>query len=404
MRDLPYASATRGSDGRSPVYLDHAATTPVEPRVLDVMLPYFSSISGNPSSVHEAGRDARAGLDWARGTIARMLGCRPRQLVFTGGATEANNLAIHGVVQHHLLESPDVRPHVVTSAIEHHAVLHVVEALAEEIDVEVSIVPVDASGIVRPDDVREALRPETCLVSVMYANNEIGTIQPIRDIAALVHEHGALFHTDAVQAAGALPLDVDDLGVDLLTISAHKFYGPKGVGLLYIREGVQIRPIIVGGGQERALRSGTENVPGIVGMAAALQIAVEERDERNRHDRELRDRLREGLLERIPDSFVNGDIDRRLPNNLNIGFTGVDGESILLDLDLNGIAASSGSACASATSEPSHVLGAIGLDERQSDGTLRLTVGRSTTAEQIDRVIDVIVASVQRVRELNAPR
>ena len=391
------------SDGTTSIYLDHAATTPVEPRVLDAMLPYFSTYPGNPSSVHEAGRDARAGLDWARGTIARILGCRPRELVFTGGATEANNLAIRGVVRQALRKAPGVRPHVVTSPIEHHAVLHAVEALADDLDVDVSLVPVDASGIVKAADVAAALRPETCLVSIMYANNEIGTIQPIADLSRLVHESGALFHTDAVQAAGALPLSVEELGVDLLTLSAHKFYGPKGVGLLYIREGVTVSPLVVGGGQERALRAGTENVPGIVGMAAALQIAVEERDERNERDRRLRDRLMEGLLERVPDSFVNGDLAHRLPNNLNVGFSGVDGESVLLDLDLNGIAASSGSACASATNEPSHVLRAIGLDEIGADGTLRLTVGRSNTAEQIDRVIDVIASSVERVRALSSP-
>lgn len=395
---------TGRADGHVRVYLDHAATTPVEPRVLEAMIPYFSSIPGNPSSVHEAGRDARAGLDWARGTMARILGCRPRELVFTGGATEANNLAIRGVVQQAHRVAPESRPHIVTTAIEHHAVLHAAEAVAGDLNADLSIVPVDSSGIVQVADVASALRPETCLVSIMYANNEIGTIQPIAELAALAHEHGALFHTDAVQAAGALEMNVDELAVDLLTLSAHKFYGPKGVGLLYVREGVQVSPLIVGGGQERALRAGTENVPGIVGTATALQIAVEERDERNRHDRMLRDRLMESLLEHIPDAFVNGDLSNRLPNNLNIGFDGVDGESILLDLDLNGIAASSGSACASATNEPSHVLRAIGLDESQADGTLRLTVGRSNTIDQIDPVVEVIASSVERVRELYARR
>lgn len=364
------------------------------------MLPYFSNIFGNPSSVHEAGRDARAGLDWARGTVARILGCRPRELVFTGGATEANNLAIRGVVRQALLDSPATRPHVITSAIEHHAVLHAVSGLQVDLDIDITIVPVDRSGIIDPATVAAEIRPETCLISIMYANNEIGTIQPIEDLSAIAREHGTLFHTDAVQAAGALPLNVDDLGVDLLTISAHKFYGPKGTGLLYIRGGTQIQPMIVGGGQERALRSGTENVPGIVGLATALQIAAEEQESRVAQDRELRDRLTESLLERVPDSVVNGDRVRRLPNNLNIGFAGVDGESILLDLDLNGIAASSGSACASATNEPSHVLRAIGLDEEAADATLRLTVGRSNTPQQIDRVVDVIVGAVERVRSL----
>ena len=368
--------------------------------MLDAMLPYFGSLYGNPSSVHEAGRDARAGVDWARGTVARILGCRPRELVFTGGATEANNLAIRGVVRQALRAHPDRCAHVITSAIEHHAVLHAVTGLSVDLKVDVSIVPVNSVGTVDPDVVARHLRPETCLVSIMYANNEIGSIQPIEELAEVARANGVLFHTDAVQAAGALPLAVDELGVDLLTLSAHKFYGPKGTGLLYVRSGVQLLPLIVGGGQERALRSGTENVPGIVGLASALQIAVDEREARVAQDRALRDRLAEGLLERIPDAVVHGDSLRRLPNNLNIGFAGVDGESILLDLDLNGVAASSGSACASATNEPSHVLRAIGLDADAADGTLRLTVGRSNTADQIDRVIEIIVSAVERVRAL----
>lgn len=388
------------SESHDRIYLDHAATTPVDPRVFAAMTPYFSTIYGNPSSVHEAGRDARAGIDWARGTVARILGCRPRELVFTGGATEANNLAIRGVVRQALIDIPDQRPHIITSAIEHHAVLHAVTGLEVDLDVDVTVVPVDERGLVDPAEVERSMRPETCLVTVMYANNEIGTIQPIRELAAVARSHGAMFHTDAVQAAGALPLSVDELGVDLLTLSAHKFYGPKGTGLLYMRNGVRLQPLIVGGGQERALRSGTENVPGIVGLAMALQIATDEQAEWVAHDRDLRDRLAEGLLERIPEAVIHGDRERRLPNNLNVGFEGVDGESILLDLDLNGIAASSGSACASATNEPSHVLLAIGLDEQEADGTLRLTVGRSNTREQIDRTIEVIVSAVERVRSL----
>ena len=366
------------------------------------MLPYFSTLAGNPSSVHEPGRDARAGLDWARGTVARILACRPRELIFTSGATEANNLAIRGVVSRAVREGRSERPHIITSAIEHHAVLHAVEALAPDLDVDISVIPVTSTGIIDVEDVAREIRPATCLITIMYANNEIGTIQPVQAIAQLARSRGVLFHTDAVQAAGALPLDVGALDVDFLTLSAHKFYGPKGAGLLYIRTGVDIVPLIIGGGQERALRSGTENVPAIVGLAAALQLAVDERDARVAHDRRLRDRLAEGLLERIPAVTVNGDFDCRLPNNLNVGIAGVDGESILLDLDLNGIAASSGSACASATSEPSHVLRAIGLDDAQADSTLRLTVGRSNDDEQIDRAIEVIVAAVERLRMLAA--
>lgn len=383
------------------IYLDHAATTPVDPRVVDAMLRYFTTSYGNPSSVHEPGRDARAGLDWARGTLARIFGCRPRELIFTSGATEANNLALKGVLELAMLDRPDAPHHVITTTIEHHAVLHTVEALGA-LGAEVTIIPVDASGIVDPADVEAALRPHTRLISVMYANNEIGTIQPLESIARIARRHGVPFHTDAVQAAAALPIAVDELGVDLMSISAHKFYGPKGAGLLYAREGVRLWPAIHGGGQERGLRAGTENVPGIVGLAAALALAVDEREARNAHNLKLRERLIEGLLERVPDAYLNGDRERRLPNNVNVGFDGVDGESVLLDLDLNGIAASSGSACASATNEPSHVLLAIGLSETAADGTLRLTVGRSNTLEDIDRVVETIAASVARVRSVNA--
>ncbi len=369
--------------------------------MLGAMLPYFSTVFGNPSSVHEPGRDARAGLDWARGTLARNLGCRPREIVLTSGATEANNLAIRGVIEQASKDFPGERHHLVTSSIEHHAVLHVCNALEIHDEVEVTVVPVDASGIVRVEDVEAAIRPETRLVTIMWANNEIGTIQPVCDIAEAARRRGVLFHTDAVQAAATLPVNVVEIGADLLSISAHKFYGPKGTGLLFVRDGVRICPLINGGGQERGLRAGTESIAGAVGMAMALTLATDERDSRNSHDRALRDRLMEGLLERIPDAYINGDLRHRLPNNLNIGFHGVDGESVLLDLDLNGIAASSGSACASATNEPSHVLRAIGLDESGADSTLRLTVGKSNTVEQIDTAIGVIVESVQRARGLS---
>lgn len=382
------------------IYLDHAATTPVDPAILEAMLPFFTNSFGNPSSVHALGRDARAGLDWARGTIAEVLNCRPREIIFTGSATEANNLAIKGIAWHARLAAPDdPPPHIVTSAIEHHAVLHAIEALGQR-GFSYTIVPVDSDGLVDPAEVEAAIRPETCLVSIMYANNEIGTIQPIAEIAQVVHRQGARFHTDAVQAAGALALDVQALDVDLLSLSAHKFYAPKGVGLLYARSGVAFEPLIDGGGQEYARRAGTENVPGIVGIAAGLAIATEEQERRTEHARMLRDRLTEGLLERIPDSRLNGHAERRLPNNVNVSFAGVDGESILLDLDLNGIAASSGSACASGSNEPSHVLRAIGLSEDLAEGSLRLTVGKDTTDAEIDRAIEVIANAVERVRQL----
>ena len=313
-------------------------------------------------------------------------------------------MAIRGVVERYRAGHPDVAPHILTTTIEHHAVLHTVEDLVERGIAQATFIGVDSSGRVDPLVIHDAIRPDTCLVSVMFANNEIGTIQPIDEISALVRDTGAVMHTDAVQTVGAMPVDVRDLDVDLLTISAHKFYGPKGVGALIARGQTELNPQITGGGQERARRAGTENVPGIVGMAAALVLAVDERDSRNAHDRRLRDSLLDQLLEHVPEIWVNGEMENRLPNNLNVGFAGVDGESLLLDLDLNGIAVSSGSACASATSEPSHVLQAIGLDSSAADGTLRITVGASNTLDQVNRVVEVIAASVERIRSVTQVR
>ncbi|MEX2315356.1 MAG: cysteine desulfurase family protein, partial [Thermomicrobiales bacterium] len=319
----------------SDIYLDHAATTPVDPRVLEVMLPFFSERFGNPSSIYTLGQDARAGLDWARGTLAGLLGCQARELVLTSGATESNNLAVKGVAWWHRFNTPERGNHVVVSAIEHHAVLHAAEALIQH-GFEVSVVQPDPDGIIQPTAVEAALRPDTCIVSVMCANNEIGTIQPIREIAALARACGIVVHTDAVQAAGAQSLDVDDLDVDLLSLSAHKFYGPKGVGLLYVRRRTPIAWQQHGGGQEGARRGGTENVPLIVGMAAALALAVDEMDGRNTRLRQLRDKLIEGILERVPDTILNGHPTKRLPNNVNLSFAGVEGETLLLNLDMLG--------------------------------------------------------------------
>jgi cysteine desulfurase len=380
------------------IYLDHAATTPVDPRVLEVMLPFFSERFGNPSSIYTLGRDARAGLDWARGTLASLLNCNARELVMTSGATESNNLAIKGVAWWHHANQPE-RNHIVVSAIEHHAVLHAAEAMTQH-GFELTVVQPDVDGIVQPEAVAAALRPETCLVSVMLANNEIGTIQPVREIAGVAHERGITVHTDAVQAAGSLPLDVHDLDVDLLSLTAHKFYGPKGVGLLYARRRCPILWQQHGGAQENTRRGGTENTPGIVGMAAALMLATEERDERNAHMTMLRDRLAEGILERVPASRLNGHPTQRLPNNVNISFDAVEGETVLLSLDMLGIAASSGSACSTGSTEPSHVLTALGLGPDIARGSLRLTVGRDNTLEQIDRAIEAVVETVARVREL----
>jgi cysteine desulfurase len=377
--------------------LDHAATTPLDERVLSAMQPYWSERFGNPSSVHDAGRAARAALDWARGTLARILGCGPRELVFTGSATEADNLAIKGIFFDALARTPDNSPHLITSAIEHPAVLNTVQEL-RRFGADVTMVPVDADGLVDPDDIQAALRPNTRLISVMYANNEVGSIQPIAEIAEIAAASSIPFHTDAVQAAGKLPLDVGMLGVDLLSLSAHKVRGPKGVGLLYARDDIALFPQLHGGGQEYGRRAGTENVAGAVGFATALAVAVEEQQANVAHMLALRDRLTDGLLERIPDVRVNGSKQRCLPNFVHLSFAGVDGESLLFHLDMHGLAASSGSACASGSGEPSHVLLAMGLAPELAEGSLRLTLGPATTAEEVDRAITIIAASVRHIR------
>ena len=385
------------------IYLDHTATTPVDPEVLAVMLPYFSERYGNPSSVYRLGQEARAALDRARSSVARVLGCQPAEILFTSGATESDNLALKGIAWHRRLRqgAGDPPPHVVTTQIEHHAVLHAAQALEEQ-GVAVTYLACDEDGIVSPDDVAAALRPETCLVSVIYANNEIGAIQPIAEIGALAREHGIPFHTDAVQAAGTLPLRVDDLEVDLLALSAHKFYGPKGVGLLYVRHGTPIAYQQSGGGQESGRRGGTENVPLIVGLAAALEKADWLREAYTIRCAGLRDRLHAGIREAIPDAELNGPADpaRRLVNNLNVAIPGVQGETILLGLDMQGIAASAGSACTTGNSEPSHVLRAMGLSDERCRASLRFTVGRDNTVEEIDEAVDVLAETVARARDL----
>jgi len=382
---------------RTEIYLDHAATTPVDPRVLEAMLPYFTEQFGNPSSIYAAGRQARAAIDQARARIARILHCQPREIVFTSGGTESDNLAIKGVAWWHRLNGRG--NHIITTAFEHHAVLHSVQYL-EKFGFEATYVRPGPDGIVRVEDIEAAIRPDTILISVMYANNEIGTIQPIAEIGKLAHRYGILFHTDAVQAAGTLPLDVERLHVDLLSLSAHKFYAPKGVGLLYVRQGTKLLWQQHGGSQESNRRAGTENVPGIVGMATALELAYAEREERNAHLLALRDRLIDGILQRIPDARLNGDREQRLPNNVNVSFEGVDGETVLLNLDMHGIAASSGSACTTGSTEPSHVLLAIGLTPEQARSSIRLTLGKDNTEQEIDRTLDVLEETVTRLRRL----
>ncbi|MFL5800598.1 MAG: cysteine desulfurase NifS [Roseiflexaceae bacterium] len=379
------------------IYLDHAATTPVDERVLAAMLPFFSERFGNPSSIHRLGRAALEALDEARETVAAILGASRKEIIFTGGGSEADNLAIKGVAL--ARREAGKGAHIITSAIEHHAVLHVVEQLAA-FGFESTLLPVDCDGLVSPDDLRAAIRPDTVLASIMYANNEIGTVQPLAELGAICHERGVLLHTDAVQAAGSLALDVDELNVDLLTLAAHKFYGPKGVGALYVRRGVPLLPLINGGGQERRRRAGTENIAGIVGMAAALRLAEERRPSYVEHCAALRDRLIAGIRARIPDAYLNGHPTRRLPNNANLAFDGVEGESVLLLLDQQGIAASSGSACTSGALEASHVLLALGLPHERAIGTVRFTAGKDTTAEEIDYVLDVLPQLIEQLRSV----
>lgn len=379
------------------VYLDHAATTPLDPRVLEVMLPHLSGPGGNPSSIHQIGRAALQALDDAREQVALVLGCAPKEIIFTGGGSESDNLALKGVA--FAQRQRGRGRHIITSAIEHHAVLHAAEYLAQ-FGFELTVLPVDAAGLIRPDDLRAAIRPDTVLVSLMYVNNEVGTVQPVAELGAICREHGVPFHCDGVQAAGLLPLDVEALNVDLLTLTAHKFYGPKGVGLLYVRRGTPLLPQINGGGQERRRRAGTENVAGIAGLAAALTIAERERPAHVARMRALRDRLIDGVLERIPLSRLNGDRERRLPTNANLGFDCVEGESVLLLLDQLGICASSGSACTSGSLEPSHVLTAMGLSAEEANGSLRFSLGRGISEADIDYVLDALPGLIARLREL----
>jgi cysteine desulfurase len=380
-----------------PIYLDHAATTPVRPEVLEAMLPYFGEKFGNPSSIYSLARASRRALDNARDTVADSLGCKASEIVFTSGGTEADNLAIQGVA----LANRARGNHIVTSRIEHHAVLHTCQYL-EKLGFDVTYLDVDHTGIVDVASVERALRPETILVTVMHANNEIGTIQPISEISHVTRARGVPFHTDAVQAAGALDLNVSRLGVDLLSISAHKLYGPKGAGALYVRRGVTYWPQLLGGGQERGRRSGTENVPGIVGLATALRLAYEHLDANNAYVAALRDRLVEGITSRVDKVRLSGHPTRRLPNNASFLFEGVEGESLLLSLDAAGIFASSGSACTSGSLEPSHVLTALGYPAESSHGSLRLTTGLDNVPEHVDRTIAVLGDAIAKLRTMSA--
>jgi cysteine desulfurase len=378
------------------VYLDYNATTPVDHAVLEAMLPYFAEHFGNASSIHSTGQRARSAVETARESVAALIGAKASEIVFTSGGTEADNLAIFGTVE----ASRKPRKHVVTTTIEHHAVLNACQEL-ERRGVEVSYVPVGGEGVVDPFDIRRALRPETVLITVMHANNEIGTIQPIAEIGRIARESDVLFHSDAVQSAGKLALDVNRLGVDFLSLSAHKIYGPKGVGALYVRSGAPLEPQFRGGHHERDRRPGTENVPGIVGLGRAAELARRQLGEAFESIGALRDRLEQALIEQVPTVRVNGDPSRRVPNTTNLTFSGAGGEALLIALDLEGIACSTGAACSSGAVEPSHVLTAIGLTHDEARSSLRFSLGRPTTAEEIDQALRIIPAVIERLRALS---
>ena len=376
------------------IYLDHAATTPCRPEVAAAMAPYFTEKFGNPSSIHAAGQDARQALDDARDRVAAALGTRAEEIVFTGGGTEADNLALIGAF---LVQRKRGKSHLITAATEHHAILHTADFLSE-LGAEVTVLPVDGDGLVDPDDVRRALRPETYLVSIMAANNEIGVIAPLAEIGAITREAGVLFHTDAVQGIGQIPMSLAEMGIDLLSLTAHKFYGPKGVGALYVRRGVRVQPLLHGGGQERDRRAGTSNVAGIVGLATALELALADLDEQAERLTAFRNDLIQAVEERISGVTLNGHRTRRLPNNANLSFEGVESDVLLLNLDLAGIAASSGSACTAGAVEPSHVLAALGGPRQRAVSAVRFTLGRATTAADLERTVDVLEGILRRVR------
>ena len=386
---------------RRHVYMDHGGTTPLDPRVWDAMVPCFRESFGNPSSIHSVGQEARAALDSARERVAGVLGCRPSEVVFTSGGTESDNAAVSGAA----LALQGTGNHIITSCIEHHAVLHACQHL-ETRGFDVTYLPVDSDGLLAPEAVARALTPRTVLVSLMYANNEVGAIQPIADIASLVKQRARatdrtiVVHTDAVQAAGFLDLNVKELGVDLLSLSAHKFYGPKGAGALYLRRGTPFLPQQLGGGQERERRSGTENIPGIVGLAVALELAQAEREQTWAHCLALREAIIQRVQRDVPKAHLNGHPTKRLPNNVNFSFEGAEAESMLMGLDMAGIAASSGSACSSGSLEPSHVLLAMGQSAELARGSLRLTLGKGNTAEDVDYTMSVLLDLMGRLREI----
>ena len=378
------------------VYLDNAATTALSPKVLEKMMPYLTDIYGNASSPHSFGQTARIGVEHAREQVARAINADPSEIVFTGCGTESDNTVLFGVAERYAKKGD----HIITTNVEHHAILHSCAAL-EKKGIKVTYLPVDKDGLVTPEQVRDAITDKTILVSVMFANNEVGTIMPIPEIAAVCHEKGVLFHTDAVQAAGHIPIDVKAMGIDMLSISGHKFHGPKGVGVLYERKGIRLPSYIIGGEQEKGRRAGTENVAGIVGLGEALELAVTNMGETSARMTRMRDRLIEGIESTIPEVKLNGHSTKRLPNNVNFSIKYIEGESILLMLDMAGIAASSGSACTSGSLDPSHVLLALGLTHEVAHGSVRMTLGDDTTDEDIDYVLETLPKVAHRLRAMS---
>ena len=378
------------------VYLDHAATTAARPEVVEAMLPYFTEKYGNPSSIYSLGSETKAAITHAREIMAKSIGTTSENIYFTAGGSESDNWALVATAEAYASKGK----HIITSKSEHHAILHTCDYLASR-GYEITYIDVDENGVIKLDQLKAAIRPDTILISVMFANNEIGTIQPIEEIGAIAKEHGILFHTDAVQAYCQVPIDVDKMHIDMLSISGHKINGPKGIGFLYIRKGVKIRSFIHGGAQERKRRAGTENVPSIVGLGKAVEMAVADMEERTSKEIELRDRMIDAIYKRIPYARLNGDRTRRLPNNVNFSFQFVEGESMLIMLDMAHICASSGSACTSGSLDPSHVLLAIGLPHEIAHGSLRLTLGYDNTQEEIDGVVDEIEKIVARLRSMS---
>jgi cysteine desulfurase len=378
------------------IYMDYAATTPADPAVVKAMLPYFTESFGNPSSLYSYGQENKAALDRSRETVARAIGAQPDEIIFTSGGTEADNTALVGVARANMKKGN----HIITTTVEHHAILETCEFLKKS-GVETTVVPVDDFGLVSPDDIKKAITPKTVLISVMHANNEVGSIQPIEEIGRIAKAAGVYFHTDAVQTVGHIPVNVDDLGVDLLSLSAHKLYGPKGVGLLYVRRGTRLEPFIHGGAQEKGRRAGTENVAGIVGLAKAVELAMPELESERERITGLRDKLIKGLSDKIELVQLNGHSVKRLPNNVNVSVEYVEGESMLLNLDLEDICVSTGSACSSTSAEPSHVLRALRIDPAKAHCSLRFTLGKWTTEAEVERVLTVMPEIVTRLRAMS---